>query len=338
MKVLVYSARNFEVPYLKMANNNVHIVKYIEDSLNTNTACLAINYDVISIFSSDKASSIVLEKLKSFGVKFIALRSAGFDNVNLNIAKKLGYKVANVPNYSPYAIAEHATSLLLTLNRKIILSNERVQKYNFNIDGLTGFDLNGKTVGIIGTGRIGTVMAKIMHGFGCNLLGYDLHEDEELIEKYNLKYSTLKELCWQSDIITLHTPLNKETYNLIHEKLIKLMKKGVVLINTSRGNVVNTKHIIDALENKHIGAYGMDVYENEKGVFFKNLSKEIPNDEILKKLIEMPNVLLTSHYAFLTKEALTNIAETTFETINFWKNNKPSPNELLPKLDNKKNE
>ncbi len=335
MKVLVYSAKKFELPYLKKANNNVHTVEYINGPLNTDTACLSANYDAISIFSSDDASSIVLEKLKSFGVKYIALRSAGFDNINLSISKKLGFKVANVPDYSPYAIAEHATSLLLALNRKIILSNKRIQKFNFNIDGLSGFDLKDKTVGIIGTGRIGSVMAKIMHGFGCNLLGYDLYENEELIEKFNLKYSTLKELCRHSDIISLHTPLNAETFNLIDEKLIELMKKGVIIINTSRGKIVNTKHIIEALKSKHIQAYGMDVYEKERGVFFKDLSKNIPDDDILKTLINMDNVLVTSHQAFLTKEALTNIAETTFKNINFWSNEKLSPNELLLSAHNK---
>lgn len=329
MKLLVYSAKDFEIPYLNKANNGKHSISYIKEVLTSETAMKAIGFDGICIFSGDTASNIVLEKLKSFGIKYIALRSVGFDNVNLFTANQLKIKVANVPAYSPNAIAEHAVGLLLALNRNLIESNHRVKRYNFELNGLVGFDLNQKTIGIIGTGNIGSVMTKIMHGFGCNILGHDLKEDSSLIEKYGMDYLPLEELCNQSDIISIHLPLNTDTQHLIDKDLIDNMKDGVFIINTARGAILNTEHIIDALDNGKIAALGIDVYEHEKELFFKDLSDKIPNDPMFLRLNAMPNVLITGHHAFLTDEALTNIANTTIFNIDCWSHQTKNENELF---------
>ncbi len=328
MKVLVYSTRDFEKPYLERANNKRHYLTFTNEALSSSTAISAVGYDAVSIFSADEACFLTLEKLRSFGVKYICLRSVGYDNVNIKAAKREGIKVANVPAYSPNAIAEHAVTLLLALNRKLIEANSNIKRFNFDLNHLTGFDLNGKTAGIVGTGRIGSVMAKIMHGFGCKLLGNDIEEDHVLTERYGLQYVSLNDLCEQSDIISLHVPLNSETHHIINEDLFDVMKESVYLINTARGAVVNTDDLIKALDHKKIAAYGMDVYENEKGIFFKDLSHNIPDDDALIKLIAMPNVLVTGHQAFLTHEALTNIAETTIYNLDCWESDKVNDNEL----------
>ncbi|WP_439152276.1 2-hydroxyacid dehydrogenase [Winogradskyella sp.] len=329
MKVLVYSAREFEIPYLESANSHKHKLTFLKEALSSKTAIKAVGYDAISIFSADEACFLTIEKLKDFGVKYITLRSVGYDNVNLRAALRLGIKVANVPAYSPFAIAEHAVALLLALNRKLIESNRRVSQFNFNLNQLVGFDLNEKTIGIIGTGRIGAVMSKIMHGFGCELLGYDIETNYELVNKYNMTYNSLANLCAESDIISIHVPLNEDTHHLINEDLISEMKDGVVIINTARGAVLNTNHIIDGLKSRKIGALGIDVYENEKGVFFKDYSLDVPiDDNMIIKLNALPNVLITGHHAFLTEEALTNIAETTIYNLNCWEQRINSENEL----------
>lgn len=332
MKVLIYSAKAFEIPFLETANNNRHQLTFIEDALSSQTAQKAIGFQAISIFSADEACFITIEKLRDFGIKYIALRSVGNDNVNLRAALRHNIKVANVPAYSPHAIAEHATALLLALNRKLIASNMRVRHYNFNLDHLVGFDLKGKTVGIVGTGRIGSVMTKIMHGFDCNLLGYDLEENENLTEFYQLRYTALKELCQKSDIISLHVPLNSETHHLINEDIISEMKDGVILINTARGAVINTEHIIEGLRNGKIGALGIDVFENERGIFFYDHSQQIPDDDLLIQLNAFPNVLITGHHAFLTQEALTNIADTVFYNLDCWGKGEETENELTTNI------
>jgi D-lactate dehydrogenase len=328
MKVLVYSAKDFETPYLIKANSKKHQLTFINDSLSSETAVKSIGYEAISIFSADNASVIVLEKLKDFGVKHITLRSVGHDNVDLKAALILSLKVANVPAYSPFAIAEHAVCLLLALNRKLIVSNQRIKQFNFDLNNLIGFDLNGKTIGIIGTGTIGAVMTKIMHGFGCEIIAFDIVENKELIQQYNVQYLPLQDLCKQSDIISLHVPLNSNTHHFIDKKLIHQMKPGVTIINTARGSVLNTKDIIEGLRNKTIGGLGIDVYENEKGLFFKDHSTEIPKDELLIQLNAMPNVLISGHHAFLTEEALTKIAETTIYNLDCWDKGRETENEL----------
>ncbi|WAC02771.1 2-hydroxyacid dehydrogenase [Lacinutrix neustonica] len=328
MKVIIYSAKDFEMPYLERANNKKHQLTFVSEALNSKTAIKAVGYDAVSIFSRDEATIITLDKLKDFGIKYIALRSAGYDNVNLITAKRLNIKVANAPNYSPFAIAEHAVSLLLALNRKLMESNRRAEHFNFDLNHLIGYDLNNKTVGIIGTGRIGSIMAKIMHGFGCNLLGVDIKKNKELEDTYGLTYVSMKTLCEQADIISIHVPLNGDTHYLINEALIEKMKKGVTIINTARGAVINTEDIIKGLENETIGALGIDVYENEHYLFFKDHSNEILKDEYIIKLNAMPNVLIAGHHAFLTEEALTNIAEIMIYNIDCWNENKDTENEL----------
>lgn len=334
MKLLVYSAKDFEIPFLKSANNNRNEVTYTKNALDSETALQATGYNAISIFSGDDASSIVLEKLWDFGVRYITLRSSGYNNLHIKTAKRFGFHVANASDYSPHAIAEHATALLLALNRKIVLANTQVHNYNFLQDGLLGFNLHGKTVGIIGTGRIGSIMAKIMHGFGCKILAYDQTPDYDLIELCNVTYTPLNELCEESDIISLHIPMNYENYYFINKEKLSLMKKSTILINTSRGELVDTKALIEALEAKNIAGYATDVYEKEKGIFFKDHSKNGIKDERLKKLLSLTNVLLTPHQAFITKEALTNIAEITFDNLDSWSQGHISKNELGMELIN----
>jgi D-lactate dehydrogenase len=335
MKTLVYSAKNFEIPYLEKANCKKHEFTFLEDSLSSESAIKAIGYEAISISSADKASPIVIEKLNDFGVNFITLRSVGHDNVNLNAANTFKIKVANVPAYSPYAIAEHAVALLLTLNRKLIEANKRAKCFNFDLNNLIGFDLNNKTLGIVGTGKIGAIMTKIMHGFGCELLGYDVVENEELTKKYGIQYKSLETLCKNSDIISLHVPLNSETHHLIDKKLIEKMKPGVVIINTARGAVLNTEDVIKGLRSGIIGALGIDVYEKERGLFFTNHSNDMITDEMIIKLNAMHNVLITGHQAFLTEEALTNIAETTIYNLDCWTKNSATENELTKIMNQK---
>jgi D-lactate dehydrogenase len=334
MKLLVYSAKEFEIPFLKSANNNRYEVTFTKNALDSETALLAVGFNAISIFSGDDASPIVLEKLWNFGVRYITLRSSGYNNLHIKTAKRFGFHVANASDYSPHAIAEHATALLLALNRKIVLANTRVHNYNFLQDDLMGFNLHGKTVGIVGTGRIGSIMAKIMHGFGCKILAYDQVPDYDLIELCNVTYTPLNELCKESDIISLHIPMNYENYYFINKEKLSLMKNSTIIINTSRGELVDTNALIDALETKEIGGYGTDVYEKEKGIFFKDHSVNGIKDERLKKLLSLPNVLLTPHQAFITKEALTNIAEITFENLDSWSQGQISKNELGMELIN----
>lgn len=328
MKVTLFSARNFEIPYLEAANANRHELKLLSAYLNEDTAALAAGADCVAVFSSDLANRKVLEKLSELGVKYLALRSAGYNHVDLKEAERLGIKVANVPRYSPYAIAEHTVGLMLALNRKLIRANSRVRELNFSLDGLTGFDMNGKTVGIAGLGNIGKVLVKILHGFSCKLLGFDLERDEELVTKYGLKYVSIDDLCRESDIISLHVPLNENTHYLINKERLDMMKDGVMLINTSRGGLVDTKAVIDAMKSGKIGALGLDVYEEEKGLFFEDHSEDILQDDVIARLLTFRNALITSHQAFLTTNALENIADTTFENIDCWEKGIKCENEL----------
>lgn len=328
MKTLFYSTKDFELPYLKAAGKDNAEVVFINEALGMATAAMAKGYDAISIFAGDDASAKVLEMLYNNGVAYIAIRSAGYDNVDIKVAAALGIIVANVPEYSPYAIAEHAATLIMALNRKIITADKQIHQQNFTTGNLVGFDLNNKKVGIIGVGRIGSVMAKIMHGFGCKLLGFDLNENAEVKEKYGLKYVNLVTLCLEADIISIHLGLTPQTKYLVNKKLINLMRPGVMLINTGRGGCVNTTDVIEGLEKGQIGYYGADVYEKEKGLFFYDHTGEELKDETLSKLLAMPNVLLTPHQAFATQEALTNIATTTFYNLDRWSRRQYSKNEL----------
>ncbi len=328
MKTAVFSTHRFEKDYLLQANLQKHELKLLEVQLNNATVALAEGCKAASIFVNDDASADVLHELKNQGVEFLALRSAGYNHVDLAVAKKLNIRVARVPDYSPYAVAEHSVALMLALNRKLIRAHNRVRELNFTLDGLVGFDMHGKTLGLIGTGKIGSVIAKIMNGFGCKIIANDLYENKELIEKYNVKYNDCETLCASSDIISLHLPLTPHTRHIINKKCIDKMKHGVMLINTSRGALINTQDVIDGLKSGRIGYLGIDVYEEEGGLFFEDHSEDILQDDIIARLMSFNNVLITSHQAFLTSTALENIALTTMHNLNCFEKNIISENEL----------
>jgi D-lactate dehydrogenase len=329
MKVAVYSIHNFERAFIEKANDNQHELKFIEHRLSLDTIHLAKGCEAVSIFTGDCANAEVLVELAKINVEFLALRSAGFNHVDINQANNLKIKVARVPEYSPYAIAEHALALMLGLNRKLIKVHNRIMDLNFSLDGLVGFDMNQKVVGVVGCGKIGSVLVKILHGLGCKILVHDLEHAQELVEKYNVEYTSYSNLCEKSDIITLHVPLNSKTRYIVDEESINRMKSGVMLINTSRGGLVNTKAVINALKKGHINSFGMDVYEEEAGLFFEDHSKQdLLQDDIIARLMTFKNVLITSHQAFLTSTALKNIAETTIQNLSCFDEKKPSGNEL----------
>ena len=328
MRAAVFSLHKFEKPFLEEACGSKHELIYFDTRLTKDTVALAKGFDAISLFVNDDASAPVLEMLATHGIKYIVLRSAGFNNVDLAAANKLGIKVARVPAYSPYSVAEHAVALMLALNRKLIRANNRVREMNFSLDGLTGFDMNGKTVGIVGTGKIGAIAAKILHGFGCHLLAFDVTENEEIKEKYKVEYTDFDSLCRQSDIISLHVPMNNKTKHLINKTSLANMKTGAMLINTSRGGLVNAKDAVQALKSGHLGYLGLDVYEEEEGLFFEDHSDSILQDDTIARLMTFQNVLITSHQAFLTDTALRNIAETTIANINSFENTGSCENQI----------
>jgi D-lactate dehydrogenase len=310
MKIAFFSARKYEEQIFKNTQVNSDIeYDFLETRLTEKTAQLASGYNAVCAFVNDVLNESVLTELHKVGVRFIALRCAGFNNVHLPTANKLGIRVVRVPEYSPYAVAEHAVALLLTLNRKIHKAYYHVRELNFSLEGLVGFDLHGKTVGIIGTGKIGKVFAKIMNGFGCKVLVYDIKSDPEIAALAT--YVTLDDLFSRSDIISLHCPLNESTRHLLNESAFAKMKSNAVIINTGRGALIDTQALIGALKAHRIGGACLDVYEEEEGVFFTDQSSGGINDDILARLTTFPNVILTSHQAFLTQEALMNIADTT---------------------------
>ena len=329
MKVAVYSFHKFEKEYYLKNDNSKHELTFFDTRLNLNTVHLSLGCQAACIFVEDDGSAKVLEALHGLGVRYLVLRSAGYNHVDLQAAKKLGIRVMRVPEYSPYAVAEHAVTLMLALNRKIIRAHQRVMDLNFSLDGLVGFDMNGKTVGIIGTGKIGQVAAKILNGFGCKILAHDIIENDELKNKYEVKYTDTKTLFNEADIITLHVPLTDKTKYIIKSEDIKLMKRGVMLINTSRGLLINTKNVIDALKTGQIGSLGIDVYEEEEGLFFEDHSDDILQDDTIARLMTFRNVIITSHQGFLTDTALVNIAKTTFYNLDCLERNEYNGNELI---------
>ncbi len=328
MRTAVYSTHKFERDYLIRANDNKHDLLFLETRLTESSTVLAQGCGAVSLFAGDDANGDVLEQLHALGVRYLALRSAGFNHVDIGRAQDLGITVARVPAYSPYAVAEHTVALMLALNRKLIRAHNRVMELNFSLDGLVGFDMNGKTVGIVGTGKIGEVVAKIMHGFGCRLLAFDLEANQLLVENYGVQFVDMQKLCAESDIITLHVPLSEATRYIIGESAIAQMKPGVMLINTSRGGLVHTKAVINALKSRRIGSFGMDVYEEEEGLFFEDHSDDILQDDTIARLMTFKNVLITSHQAFLTNTALTNIADTTVFNLECFDKNISSGNEI----------
>lgn len=316
MRILVYDTHSFERETFCQENSQYHHdLTFLDVKLSEKTASLSKGFEAVCAFVNDRLDRPVLMILKEAGVKLLALRSAGFNHVDLATAKEVGLKVVRVPEYSPFSVAEFAVSLILTLNRKIHRSYNRVRECNFSLDGLVGFDLHGKTIGVVGTGKIGRAFVRIMRGFQCEVLAYDVFPDAQLEQELGIKYLPLKEVLNRSDVISLHLPLTKESTHLIDDEKISWMKDGVMLINTSRGKIIDTKALIRALKTKKIGAAGLDVYEEEESVFFEDHSGDILSDDVLMRLMTFPNVILTGHQAFLTKEALTNIAETTLKNV-----------------------
>jgi D-lactate dehydrogenase len=329
VRVAIFDTHAFDRAALSAANERYRFeLTFFDTRLTTDTAALAAGFPVICPFVNDRLDAQALNELQRAGVRLAALRSAGYNHVDLPAAKALGIRVVRVPEYSPYAVAEHAVTLLLALNRKIHRAFNRVREANFSLDGLVGFDLHGKTVGLIGTGRIGSVMATILHGFGCRLLAMDPQPNTALADALGLQYVDAAHLYRQADIISLHVPLTAATRHLIDANALGSMKRGVVLINTGRGALIDTKALIDALKSGHVDAAGLDVYEEEEGVFFRDLSDRVLQDDVLARLLTFPNVLITSHQGFLTREALHNIAETTLANIRAFERGEPLANEV----------
>lgn len=317
MKVAVFSSKSYDREFLDSANaaaNAGHELSYFEVKLDLQSAVLAAGHEAVCAFVNDQLDRNVLEKLAAQDTKLVALRSAGFNHVDLAAAYDLDIRVGRVPAYSPQAVAEHTVALILSLNRKIHKAYARVREGNFALEGLLGFDLSGRSVGIVGTGKIGLCMARIMRGFGCQLLAFDPHPDPEL-EELGGRYVELSELLSSSDIISLHCPLTPATHHLINRSAIDQMKPGVMVINTSRGAVVDTKAMIAGLKSGKIGYLGLDVYEEESDLFFENLSDQTIQDDVFARLLTFPNVLITGHQAFFTREAMSSIAQTTIGNI-----------------------
>lgn len=311
MKIAFFDAKPYDIPSFETFGKAADMeFKFYESKLNEDTVDLANGCEAVCVFVNDDVNDKVIDKLYSFGVKLIALRSAGYNNVDVKHAFNKIH-VVHVPAYSPYAVAEHAFALLLTLVRKTHKAFIRTRDFNFSLNNLTGFDLHGKTVGVIGTGRIGCIFINICKGFGMNVLAYD-HCPKENIPA---KYVSLDELVSNSDIISLHCPLTAETTHIINKRSLSLMKEKAIIINTSRGALIDAEALLDAIKTRKIGGAGLDVYEEEANIFFNDLSDKIIDDDVLARLISMPNVIVTSHQAFLTEEALNNIAETTVNNI-----------------------
>lgn len=314
MKIAVFSTKPYDAKYLGLAAAGAHELVFLEARLTPDSAPLAAGCDGVCAFVNDDLGKDVITLLAEGGVRLIALRSAGFNHVDLATAASCGIAVGRVPAYSPHAVAEHAVAMLLTLNRKTHRAYNRVREGNFALDGLLGFDLNGKTVGIIGTGQIGAVVARILSGFGCHLLAHDPYENPDCIA-LGARYVPLDELFAASDVITLQCPLTPRTHHLIDTRAIAQMKRGVMLINTSRGAVVDTRALIRGLKSGAVGSVALDVYEEEGDLFFEDLSASFIPDDVFARLLTFPNVLITGHQAFFTEEALTAIAETTIANV-----------------------
>ncbi|MGD1863813.1 MAG: 2-hydroxyacid dehydrogenase [Phormidesmis sp.] len=316
MEIAFFSAKPYDRASFNAVNQAYgHELTFFEPRLTSETVVLAANFLTVCVFINDELDETTLRALSANGTQVIALRCAGYNNVDLDVAKELNIKVVRVPAYSPYAVAEHAVGLILMLNRKLYKAYNRVREDNFELKGLLGFDLHNKTVGVVGTGKIGERFARIMQGFGCKLLAYDLYKNPALLEM-GIRYVTLPELLSQSDVISLHCPLLADTYHMINADSIALLKPGAMLINTSRGGLIDTKAVIQGLKSGQIGYLGIDVYEDEGSLFFQDLSDTVIQDDTFQLLQSFPNVVITAHQAFFTQEALANIANTTLTNIN----------------------
>lgn len=315
IKIAFFDTKEYDKNMFELYNKEYgYDITYFESKLNKETAPLAKGYDVVCIFVNDLVDKETVQILKEDGVKLIALRCAGYNNIELK-ALDTEIRAVRVPAYSPHAVAEHATALLLEIDRKIYKAYQRTKKYNFTLNGLLGFDIYGKTVGVIGTGKIGREFCKIMKGFGTNILAYDVYKDEKQAEEIGYKYVELEELLEKSDIISLHCPLTKENTDMINTETINKMKKGVIIINTSRGALIDSDSLVAELETGKIGGVGLDVFDEESEFFLNDMSGEYKRNINLSVLLSMPNVIITSHQGFFTKEALNKIAKDTFENI-----------------------
>ena len=319
----VFDTKRYDRDSLGRAGNSEIEWRFMDFRLSAETAVAAKGAKAVCIFVNDRADRAALEVLTSLGVKHVALRCAGFNSVDIDAAKELRLFVTRVPAYSPYAVAEHAVGLLLALNRKIPRAYNRVHDLNFSLNGLVGFDLHGKTAGIIGTGKIGRVVAEILRGFSMKVLAYDPFPAPDWASKVGVEYTDPKTLARESAVITLHVPLTPETHHVVNRETISLTKPGTIIVNVSRGALIDTKALIEALKSGHLGGVALDVYEEEEGVFFEDLSGQVLQDDDLARLLTFPNVLITAHQAFLTCEALAEIAHVTVENLRAFSQGKP---------------
>lgn len=328
MKVAVFSTKSFDREYFNQFNTHeLHQLTFYEAPLHSETTNLTDGFEAVCVFVNDKLDESTIKKLAENGIKLIALRCAGFNNVDLQAAMTHDITVVRVPSYSPQAVAEHAVALILTLNRKTHKAYNRIRESNFSLERLTGFDLHGKTVGVVGTGQIGAIFCKIMLGFGCKVIAQDLYPSEGLVNA-GVSYVSFDELLPQADIISLHCPLNQDTYHLFSKAAFANMKPGSMLINTSRGGLIDTQAAIHALKHRQLDYLGIDVYEQEEHLFFKDLSESIIQDDLISRLMTFPNVLITAHQGFFTKEALEQITTTTLQNLTDFEQKNPLANEI----------
>ena len=314
--IAVFDAKPYDRDYITRASGADKLDwRFQEFRLDAKTVLAADGAQAVCVFVNDILNREVLERLAGSGVRLVALRCAGFNNVDLEAAKELSIAITRVPSYSPHAVAEHAIALILALNRKIHRAYNRVREMNFSLSGLVGFDLFGKTAGVLGTGKIGRIVAEILRGFGMRVLAFDPFPNQEWAAQHGIEYVEARTLARESDLITLHTPLTPETDHMVNKDTLALTKPGLMLINVSRGRLIHTRALIEALKSGHIGGVALDVYEEEEGIFFQDLSGEVLHDDELARLLTFPNVLVTSHQAFLTHEALSEIARTTVENV-----------------------
>jgi D-lactate dehydrogenase len=331
MKVIIYSTKMIEQEYLQKANTYGYNLLFVSQPLSAETAVLAKGREAAIVFTTDDADDKTLDLLKQNGIKYITTRTAIYDNVDIKKATELRIRVANIPAYTPHAIAEHTIALIMALNRKIVTADRQVHNYNFTIDNLLGFDLNNKTAGIISTGKTGALVAKILHGFGCRLIAYDPYPDIELTRNYHVNYVSLEQLCSTSDVITVLAPLQPGNNNLINKAVISEMKQGVMLINTAHGRAVNNADVYEGLQTGRIGYFGTDVYQQQNSGQNKPEAASPQQDALLAALLNMPAVLITPNQAFATSEGLASIAATSFYNLHCWQNNLPAPNEVTQK-------
>lgn len=331
MKTAVFSTKAYDSRFLEMANDGRHELTYFEWGLNERSAQLVKGYQAVCVFVNDRVDRGVLTTLARNGIRLVALRCAGFNNIDVSAAAEVGITVARVPAYSPHGVAEHAVALMLALNRKIYRAHNRIRDGNFSLEGLMGFEMHGKCAGIIGTGQIGELTAGILKGFGMDLVGYDV-KPNPACQQLGMKYLSLEEVYACCDIISLHVPLIPQTHHMIDDAAVAAMKEGVMIINTSRGGLINTQSVIDGLKSGRIGYLGLDVYEEEADLFFEDLSSNVIQDDVFARLLTFPNVMITGHQAFFTDTALANIAQTTLQNLTDFEQSGVKPvNTVQPK-------